>query len=41
MNSPVGYGMDINCLRASAKAVSIAPDDIKLTDSAEFEWEIN
>ena len=39
--SQTGYGMDINCLRASAKAVSIAPDDIKLTDSAEFEWEIN
>lgn len=41
MNSPVGYGMDINCLRASAKAVSIDPEDIHLTDSAEFEWEIN
>ena len=30
----------MNCLRSSAKAVSIAPDDIKLTDFAEFEWEI-
>ena len=38
--SQARYGMDMNCLRAEAKAVSIAPEDIKLTDSAEFEWEI-
>ena len=37
--SQAHYGMDMNCLRAEAKAVSIAPDDIKLTDTAEFEWE--
>ena len=37
--SPTGFGMDMNCLRAEAKAVSIAPDDVKLTDFAEFEWE--
>ena len=37
--SQARYGMDMNCLRSSAKAVSIAPDDIKLTDFAEFEWE--
>ncbi|MBR5684391.1 MAG: SIMPL domain-containing protein [Ruminococcus sp.] len=38
--SQARYAMDMNCLRAEAKAVSIAPDDIKLTDFAEFEWEI-
>ena len=38
--SQARYGMDMNCLRSSAKAVSIAPDDIKLTDFAEFEWDI-
>lgn len=38
--SQARYGMDMNCLRAEAKAVSIVPEDIKLTDSAEFEWEI-
>ena len=37
--SQARYGMDMNCLRAEAKAVSITPDDIQLTDSAEFEWE--
>ncbi len=41
MISEARYAMDTDCLRASAKAVSLDPDDIKLTDSAEFEWEIN
>ena len=38
--SQARYAMDMNCLRSTAKAVSITPDDIKLTDCAEFEWEI-
>lgn len=37
--SQARFSMDMNCLRAEAKAVSITPDDIKLTDCAEFEWE--
>lgn len=38
--SEARYSMDMRCLGVSAKSVSIEPDDIKLTDSAEFEWEI-
>lgn len=39
--SEVRYGVGMDCLRANAKGVSIDPADIKLTDCAEFEWEIN
>ncbi|WP_019679118.1 SIMPL domain-containing protein [Ruminococcus flavefaciens] len=34
------YDLDMNCMRASTKAVNISPDDISLTDCSEFEWEM-
>lgn len=40
MISQTRYGIGNDCLCFPAKAVSIEPADVKLSDSAEFEWEI-
>jgi len=40
--SPTVYGMDRNCMKMScaAESIDITPEDIDLTDSASFVWEI-
>lgn len=38
--SPTAYSMDRKCLAAPEAALSLAPDDVELSDSAAFTWRI-